>query len=212
MQADFCTRTTSDGRRASVRGGFTLIETLLVVAVLVGLAGISFATMGNFGESQRMRRVQDDLRGLVTGLRVRAMDEGQVYQLAYRPKTGDYMVRLASVQNPAEQREPLVGPIRTSGAALIGAHRLEDGMLFVEVVPTNADTVVAPTRPTDLESNGYVVHTFQPDGSTDDFVMGIVETTGFAAVVRVSGRSGRMVVEGPIQLTQPSIPMQGPLR
>lgn len=191
--------------------GFTLIETLLVVAVLVALAGISFSAMGNFGESQRMKRVQDDLRGLITGLRVRAMDDGQEYQLAYRPKSGDYIVRIGGIQSSAEQREPLVGPIRSSGPSLIGSHRLQDGMMFVEVV-RNTTTTTPNTRPIDLESNGYVVHTFAPDGTSDDFVIGIAEPAGYAAVVRVSGRSGRMNVEGPVPLTQPSIPEQGPIR
>jgi len=200
-----------DRQMVNVSNGFTLIETLLVMAVLVALAGISFSAMGNFGESQRMKRVQDDLRGLITGLRVRAMDEGQAYQLAYRPKTGDYIVRIAGIQSSAEQREPLVGPIKSSGPALIGAHRLQDGMMFVEVV-RNTNVTTPVTRPIDLESNGFIVHTFAPDGTSDDFVMGIAETTGYTAVVRVSGRSGRMNVEGPLQLTQPSIPEQGPIR
>lgn len=211
MRAALSRRPRKSRSSSNVSRGFTLIETLLVVAVLVALAGISFSAMGNFGESQRMKRIQDDLRGLITGLRVRAMDEGQEYQLAYRPKTGDYMVRIGGIQSSAEQREPLVGPIRSSGPALIGSHRLQDGMMFVEVV-RNTTTAPPNSRPTDLESNGYVVHTFAPDGTCDDFVIGVAEPAGYAAVVRVSGRSGRMIVEGPVPLTQPSIPEQGPIR
>ena len=192
-----------------IRGGFTLIETLLVVAVIVALAGISFSAMANFGESQRMRRVQDDLRGLVAGLRVRAMDEGQAYQLAYRPQTGNYMIRMAAMQSPAEQRQPLVGPIRSSGPMLIGSHCLEAGLVFLQIIPGNENTTTAVTRPTDLESDGFVVLTFQPDGTTEDFAIGIMEMTGHAALIRVSGRSGRMMAEGPVSLSQPSVQVQG---
>ena len=197
-------RATLDLRSHSicVRRGFTLIEVLLVVAVVVALASVSFSSYWNFGESQRLPRMADDCRGLLTGLRVRAMDEGRTYQFAYKPETGDYIVR-TPVRDPnaIERSEPIIGPMRSDSPDLLGPHRMEDGMVFLTPFESDSPTDIEPMI-SDLAEAGWIVHQFEPDGTADDFTFGIAEPDGHAILAHFAGRTGRVTVEGPILLNR----------
>jgi prepilin-type N-terminal cleavage/methylation domain-containing protein len=201
-------RTKESCRRS--RDAFTILELLLVMAVLVGVAAIGYSQMAGFGDSQRMARVADDLRGLITGLRVLAMEDQRTYLLAYRPETGDYLIR-TSAPGAAEQesREPLVGPIRSDGANLLGPHRLEQEMRFLRLdLPLDPS---AASSQIDLVQEGFVVASFEPDGTADDFSIGVTDRDGFAVIARLAGRTGRIVIEGPFSLASSNLP-GGPAR
>ncbi|MBY0585719.1 prepilin-type N-terminal cleavage/methylation domain-containing protein [bacterium] len=187
-------------RDRSAAKAFTLLEMLLVVAVLVGVAAVGYSSFLGFNDSQRMVRVGDDLRGLITGLRVQAMEDQRAYLLAYRPETGDYVIR-TNVPDAIdrETREPIIGPIRSDGPYLVGAHRLEDDMRFLRL-----DLPIDPTSAssqTDLVQNGFIAVSFGPDGTADDFSIGIVDRDGFAVIAQVAGRTGRVTLQGPMALS-----------
>ena len=74
-------------------GGFTLLELLLALAVFVALAAVLWPNLNAIPEAGRLQRVADDLRGLLNGLRVRAMDESLTYRFEYQPETSLYRVR-----------------------------------------------------------------------------------------------------------------------
>lgn len=182
---------------SDARSGFTLIEMILVMAVLVALAAVSFRSLGNFGDSQRMYRVADDLRGMLTGLRVRAMDEGKTYQWAFKPDSGDYLVRTAQADaGSVETREPIAGPLRSDGPDLVGPHLLEEELRFLPLNEPPTDSRIVGS---DLTAAGWSVANFEPDGTCSDFSVGIVDRDGYAVIAHVAGRSGRVTIEGPIE-------------
>jgi prepilin-type N-terminal cleavage/methylation domain-containing protein len=187
------------------RGGFTLLELLLVVAVLVGVGAIGYASMLGFGESQRMTRVSDDLRGLVTGLRIQAMEEQRPYILAYRPETAEYLIRTDSAESvERESTTPVRGPMRGDVGYLLGPHLLEEELRFMTI-----DKPIDPSAPSsqiDLAQDGWIVHLFEPDGTCEDFSVGIVDRDGYAVIARVAGRTGRVLMQGPFALANASIP------
>lgn len=189
-------RTTGRVKNEScARGGFTLLELLLVLAVVVGMAVVGFSSYGSFGESRRLDRLADDVRGLVGGLRVRAMEDGRAYQLAYRPETGDWMVRTPH-SAVATEGEVKIGPMRYDAADLLGLHQLEHQFVFLAPEISQEPTSFV----TDLEQSGWIVHEFRPDGSSDDFAIGIQDTEGTMIRVLVHGRTGRTQVEGPLAI------------
>lgn len=192
-----------------VRAGFTLIEMLLVVAVLVALASVSFSSFWNFGESQRLNRVADDGRGLLAGLRVRAMEEGRSYQLAYQPETGNYLIRTSVPSgDQSERTEPIVGPMRVDSPYLIGPHILEDNLKFLAPPADVAPRTVSVGA--DLTQAGWIVHQFEPDGTSDDVTLGIADVDGRAIIAHLTGRTGRVVLEGPMQIANPNSGLSPP--
>jgi prepilin-type N-terminal cleavage/methylation domain-containing protein len=198
-----------DGDNRRERGGFTLLELLLVVAVLVGVGAIGYASMLGFGDSQRMARVSDDLRGLITGLRVQAMEDQRAYLFAYRPETGEYLVRTNSPESvEREGVTPVSGPIRSDGPFLLGPHLLDDGMRFL-TIEKPFDPSVASSQ-LDLVQDGWVVTSFEPDGTCDDFSIGIVDRDGYAVMARVAGRTGRVTMQGPALLANTPWNQGGP--
>ncbi len=188
-----------DGDKRRGERGFTLLELLLVVAVLVGVGAIGYASMLGFGESQRMARVADDLRGLITGLRVQAMEDQRAYLFAYRPETGEYLVRTNSPESAEREGiTPLPGPIRSDGPYLLGPHLLDDGMRFL-TIDKPLDPSAASSQ-LDLVQDGWVVMSFDPDGTCDDFSLGVVDRDGYAVMALVAGRTGRVTMQGPALL------------
>jgi hypothetical protein len=135
------------------------------------------------------------------------MEEGQTYQLAYRPKTGDYAVMNA--QSPDEQSiaaQPQVGPIEVDGARFVGAHRLENDMTFLLFdEPPAADALV-----TSLTEGGWTIRRFEPDGTCDSFAIGVVDREGFAVILQVAGKTGRLQVQGPVRV-DPNAPTAAPI-
>ncbi len=72
------------------RPGFTLLEILLVMAILVALAAIAFPTMSAMYGDIRVKAGADDVRGAWTECRAYAIDEGRPYRFAVQPNTGKF--------------------------------------------------------------------------------------------------------------------------
>ena len=75
------------------RSGYTLLEVLLVMALLVALAGMAAPALFGPLENQRLRRSADIIRAEWTKARVRAMESGQTYVFRYQPSGTQYVVQ-----------------------------------------------------------------------------------------------------------------------
>ena len=74
------------------RPGLTLIEVLLVVAVLIALAAVAFPTMSAMYGDVKLKAAADDVRAGWTEARSHAIEDGRAYRFAVQPGTGKYRV------------------------------------------------------------------------------------------------------------------------
>lgn len=76
--------------RPAVRSGYTLLEVLLVMAILVSFAAIAAPTMSAMYGDIRVKAAADQVREAWTECRAFSIDEGRAYRFAVKPSTGTY--------------------------------------------------------------------------------------------------------------------------
>lgn len=169
-------------------GGFTLLEVILTLGLLVILAAVFWPNIAAMSEASRLERGVDDVRALLVGLRVRAMDDATRYQFSCQPGTGSFWVtRLGEADTTLEDQ----GAIETSARALFdaedlaGAHELEKGLTFA------VDPAVQERSGDD---SGVVVISFNSDGTTSDAVFDLVDDAGIGTTIQVRGMTGAVTV------------------
>lgn len=72
------------------RSGFTILELLLVVAIMIALAAIAYPTMSAMYGDIRVKAGADQVRGAWTECRAYAIDEGRPYRFAVQAGTGKF--------------------------------------------------------------------------------------------------------------------------
>ena len=73
------------GRASSVAGGFSLLELLIVVAIVVILAAIAIPTFLTAYYNTRLKSAVSDISGFMQTARIRAARQNTVYTIQYRP-------------------------------------------------------------------------------------------------------------------------------
>jgi Tfp pilus assembly protein FimT len=90
-------------RRSRFRIGTTLIELILALGVLVLAAAIIVPTVLGLAESNRLMRTADDFKGLLAGLRSRALEESVAIEIAIEPNGAGYKVSRSDGSAPAAE-------------------------------------------------------------------------------------------------------------
>jgi Tfp pilus assembly protein FimT len=73
--------------------GITLLEVLLVMALLVAIAAIAAPSLSGPLENHRLRKGADHVRNAWAKARVLAMESGQTYAFRYQPSGNTYVVQ-----------------------------------------------------------------------------------------------------------------------
>jgi prepilin-type N-terminal cleavage/methylation domain-containing protein len=76
----------------SLRSGYTLLEVMLVLAIIVILAAVAYPSVEGMYTGVRLRAGVDGLRGAMMQARAHAMDEAEPYRFAIAPGQGNYRV------------------------------------------------------------------------------------------------------------------------
>jgi len=74
------------------RTGFTLMEILLVLALLVAIAAISLPALNGPMENHRLRMAGDMVRVEWSHARNKAMESGRTYVFKYQPELGNFKI------------------------------------------------------------------------------------------------------------------------
>src|SRR5262245_5855741 len=78
--------------RPARRPGVTLIEVLLVMAIILALMAIAYPTLSAMYGDVRVKAAADQVRGAWTEARARAIEDGRAYRFAVEPGTGKFRV------------------------------------------------------------------------------------------------------------------------
>jgi prepilin-type N-terminal cleavage/methylation domain-containing protein len=177
-----------------MRRGFTLFEIMVVMAVLVIFAALSYPSIENMYSFYRVQAAADALRGSWAEARTRAMEEGRPYRFSvvlgkgnYRvaPDSGDYWA--GDTPAPADPNNP----------PLVQSDALPKGIRFRRADTPAGDSDAETVLPTDsvATSQWSSLAVFLPDGTARDDVAIVLEAGGSRPlIVRLRGLTGGVSV------------------
>ena len=109
--------------RTPKRAGVTLLELLLVLAVLLAVAGMSFPSLNSVFKERALRENADAVRELLAQGRLESVDAAIVYQFRYEPG-GREFVLIPFERNDASGDEV------DSNVLRVYSGRMDEGILF----------------------------------------------------------------------------------
>lgn len=184
------------------RAGFTLLELLLVCGVIVALSALLWPSAIGWLEADRLSRTADDLRGLLIGLRVRAMEEGTEYVFSFQPGSGSYRIaRLGGIQESAPPADagsmnpdakPRESFVRFDSGQVTGSHSLVEGIEFAIDQSAAQEPIGSQFQVSAADASGtnWTAIEFKPDGTTADASFELVDRDGMGMTFQVRGLTG----------------------
>jgi hypothetical protein len=179
------------GRTA--RSAYTILEMLLVMAVIVMAASLLIASIDGVRQAYRLPRAADELRGVLAGLRARAMDEATSFEFSFEPDGNVYTVRRAGSDAGAKRGPPSELELESAARVefdqdeIIGEHELPAGLSLLEA-GANAH------RPSDSAANDRnakrATVRFMADGSTTGLAFVLKDAAGGEVHFHVRGLTG----------------------
>ncbi len=168
--------------RRSRRSGYTLLELLAVIAILITLGGLIAPTFTSLAGDTKVKAGADLIRGRIADAKAAAMKEGRAYRVAIsqdgtrvRVSPDEVAYALAPV---TEEEEDDMGPLVVE----------DDLPTNVTVVPQLSDESQAV-----VDQSGWIrVLTVLPDGTCreDVAILEVREPGTHSMVVRVRGLTG----------------------
>lgn len=165
--------------RSRRRSGYTLMELITVMAVLVVLGSMLAPTLRTLSRDSHVKAGSDILRGRIANARAAAIEEGQAYRLAV--STDGTRVRVAPDSTSQDSTSATDDP---DGPTII-EDDFPKGVTVVPVFDEDSASV--------MDQNGWIrIATFLPDGTCreDSSTVEIRETDVTPLVVRIRGLTG----------------------
>ena len=162
------------------RNGFTLLELLLVLGILVALAGLSWPSVTGMLERIEMQEAVEPVRAKLAGTRIRALDAGVSWQFRFEPKGKKYLVvpyEFDQLDEQQESQEQLVVLPRVSGSLPEGYEFAAASESVNGTEPVNEESLEGLTGAKDLAGTSWSPPLlFYSDGSATDAAFDVVLT------------------------------------
>lgn len=170
----------------SRRRGFTLVEVIVVMAILILLAIIVLPSLGAFRGDTRSRAAGDVIRGELAVARARAKDEGKPYRVALSPDGR----RLRRAPDAADFAQAPASD-QPDGSAVAVEYAFEH---VAATVVAEGDAAVSAG-----EDGWVTLATLQPDGTCREVTnLVVVKEDGRAVLyLRLRGLTGSVRVVPP---------------
>lgn len=208
--------------RRRARAGFTLLELLLVLTLLVVIGGLVSQSLRAPMESQRLRRSSELLRIALANARIKAMQSGQTQVFRYEILGRRYRTEPLMLDSEASEwgldafdqsdqtfqfsdpnNPDLFGDVRTKGANDLAQlrYQLPDGVVFQQgSSEIDVRTMLAQDELAAMDvagRNWSQPVLFYPDGSTSEARLLLANQMGGRyIVVRLRSLTGIPVVSG----------------
>jgi prepilin-type N-terminal cleavage/methylation domain-containing protein len=174
------------------RPGFTLFEVLLVLALIVLLAAITYPSVEAMYGGSKVTAAGDMVRAAWVEAQARAIDEGRSYRFAILPNQGNYRIAPDSPEFWAANGAPGSGG---AGHSRAFEDKLPKPVLFTIANGSAPDVATAPADSTDGLTWVSVV-TFLPDGTAREDASVTVASRGTRPlVVHLRGLTGVITVK-----------------
>lgn len=188
------------------RPGFTILELLLVLALLVTIASLAAPQVGRTLDSHRLRGAAEELRAVWSKARVRAMEQGRTYVFRSELSGSQYQVEpLVSPDDYLESSQLSLGNAAMASVAgsKIEAAELPDKVTFAgtqlaqdfRAMTLNpaAAAATAAAEPTGTLWSTPVY--FYPDGTTTTAKLRVVNERDRGIEISMRGLTGVIYVK-----------------
>lgn len=184
------------------RRGFTLLELLLVLAVMAVIAGISWPRMMRYMVENSLKQNVELVRRELAATRILAIESGLSYQFRYEPAKQTFVIlpfdRPETLANEASAATPtkvktVVGvvssdcafqPPRNTAGKMEGGQRMDDAWLaLLKNGAQYQDTIWSQPI------------LFRPNGEGQDATLTIQDKVGNSILLKVRGLTGAVTVE-----------------
>lgn len=195
-----------------MRSAYTLLEMVITLSLLVVLAAIAWPIVSSWQQGAPLERAEDELRGVLVGARLRAMDEGKMYGVTFQCGTGSFSVAsdadtqatepAPATAPPANEAGTATATVRSSQSMLtfddrsfVGAHTLPSELKFRRpggggpAAPTGRGAALTGSSANAGQSDNVFI-SFHPDGTATDTVLQVVDSNGQTLTLTVYGVTG----------------------
>ncbi|PQO42489.1 hypothetical protein [Blastopirellula marina] len=181
--------------------GFTLLELLLVLVILVAMLGIGLPAMLTSLNGHRLSVSAEKVQIEFMRARVDAMESGRIRMFRFQPETGNFTVA-PFIRSSDELENNLAGTSQGIGVSSVVmqsaeqetlSETLEEGVVFLA---NNVETdmrsyELAQEQGGDLELSGWSSPVlFYPDGTTSDAVIYLRGDNSRITSVKLRGLTG----------------------
>ena len=176
-------------RLSSINDGFSLLEVLLVVAVMVLVAALALPALNRSFTVQSVKKGADRVRGEMSRARVRAMREDQIYAFFYSPGTSHFLVAPFSEAVPTADVGPVPDAMRVSHYDFSN-NLLPQGVFFAggDVAADARSQDAIEQAPGSISDMKPIL--FYPDGTAQDAVLLVQNLEGDLVEITVRGLTG----------------------
>ncbi len=175
------------------RGGLTLIEVILVLAMLVVIAAVSMPYLSGSFSRAHLSGASDILRDALSRGRLTAMQTGEVQALRFEPKGARFqLVSLDKLSLPENSEPPLDDEeIEYSVHDILrpAPARLPDNVIFAAADVASSNQMAALVGATGND-NWSTPILFNPDGTTSDASILLQNDQGQTIRVTLRGLTG----------------------
>jgi Tfp pilus assembly protein FimT len=186
----------SHHRSARSRDAVTLIELLLVMAMIVIITGLTLPTFFSGYKKQQLRSAADQLRVDLAQARNRAMSSGLTLGLTISERT--YLISVAA--DLADENEA-----STSTPSYELTQELPEGIKLAPVSTTGAATGQPTSGALDPTASSEVFAYFYPDGTTSTVEFQVSNEKQDSLIVSLRGLTGVALVQDAPSQTQGQI-------
>ncbi|MDB4749355.1 type II secretion system GspH family protein [Rubripirellula sp.] len=196
----------------SRRSAFTLLELLLVIAILAALATMTMPKWGMLLNDRRLARAGDQVRGSVARLRVEAMRSGRVIMLEGMLEGTTLRAKpfysasdaTEAIDQTGSGSELLTGADQASAVVIEQDEAAIETIELPDEIVVKSVSVVSAARAMEIEQltvsdqgQGWSRPVlFYPDGSTSTALISLSHPTMGRVVVKIRGITGDATVSG----------------
>ncbi len=184
--------------RTSSRVAFVLLELLIVLAVLAGVAAISWPTVTGLLAKSEIQSAAKQVRAALARARLDAMESENVRQFRYQPGTGRFEITgLASPDAADREDDPSVAGHRAAGGPVEGD--LPSGVRF-DASDRDADLSGSLTSAIGVEEENWSAPLwFFPNGRTSNARIRLRGRRDHVVQLSLRGVTGTVTIGKPEQ-------------